>query len=88
MADTTPDVSHKDRLALAFRYVDHERQPRARLLSLTEAKDKTGGKTANEIIESITANGLKTSAVFFQSYDYAASMSGQFNGAQKKLQEN
>ena len=87
MADTTPDASHKDRLALACRNVDHEEQPRERLLSLTEAKDKTGGGTANEIIESITANRLKTSAVWFQSYDYIASMSGQFNGAQKKLQE-
>ena len=87
MADTTPDVSHKDRLALACRYVDHEGQPSERLLSLTEAKVKTGEGTANEIIESITANGLKTSAVCFQSYDYTASMSGQFNGAQKKLQE-
>ena len=87
IADTTPDVPHKDRLALACCYVDHEGQPRERLLSLTEAKDKTGGGTADEIIQSITANGLKTRAVCFQSYDYTASISCQFKGAQKKLQE-
>jgi hypothetical protein len=27
MADTTPDVSHKDRLAIACRYVDKTGQP-------------------------------------------------------------
>ena len=59
MAYTTPDVPHKDQLALACRYVDHEGQPRERLLSLTEAKVKTGKGTANEIIESITAKRVQ-----------------------------
>ena len=54
MADTTPDVSHKDRLAITCRYVDKIGQPRERLVSLTEAKDKTGEGGATEIIESLT----------------------------------
>ena len=58
MADTTPDVSHKDRLAIACRYVDKIGQPRERLVSLTEAKDKTGEGGATEIIESLTEQGL------------------------------
>ena len=87
MADTTPDVSHKDRLAIACRYVDKIGQPRERLVSLTEAKDKTGEGGATEIIESLTEQGLDLDVLCFQSYDYTASMSGRFNGVQKKLQD-
>ena len=87
MADTTPDVSHKDRLAIACRYVDNEGQPRERLMSLTEAKDKTGEGGATEIIESLTKQGLDLNELCFQSYDYTASQSGRFNGVQRKLQD-
>ena len=87
MADTTPDVSHKDRLAIACRYVDNKGQPRERLMSLTEAKDKTGEGGATEIIESLTKQGLDLSELCFQSYDYTASQSGRFNGVQRKLQD-
>ena len=87
MADTTPDVSHKDRLAIACRYVDKIGQPRERLVSLTEAKDKTGEGGATEIIESLTEQGLDLDELCFQSYNYTASMSGRFNGVQKKLQD-
>ena len=87
MADTTPDVSHKDRLAIACCYVDKIGQPRKRLVSLTEAKDKTGEGGATEIIESLTEQGLDLDELCFQSYDYTASMSSRFNGVQKKLQD-
>ena len=88
MADTTPDVYHKDGLAVACRYVDNDKgQPRERLMSLTEAKDKTGEGGANEIIESLTKNGLDLNELCFQNYDYTASMSERFNGVQRKLQD-
>lgn len=86
MADTTPDVSHKDRLAIACRYVDAEGQPRERLMSLTEAKDKTGEGGAEEIIESLNKHEMNLNELCFQSYDYTASMSGRFNGVQKQIQ--
>ena len=87
MAYTTPDVSHKDRLAVACRYVDNKGQPRERLMSLTESKVKTGEGGANEIIESLTKNGLDLNELCFQNYDYTASMSERFNGVQRKLQD-
>ena len=87
MAYTTPDVSHKDRLAVACRYVDNKGQPRERLMSLTESKVKTGEGGANEIIESLTKNGLDLNELCFQSYDYTASISGRFNGVQRKIQD-
>ncbi|CAB3981323.1 zinc finger MYM-type 1-like [Paramuricea clavata] len=75
MADTTPDVSHKDWLAIACRYVDMMGQPRERLVLLTEAVDKTGEGGATEIIGSLTKQGLNLDELCFQSYDYTASMS-------------
>ncbi len=85
MANTMPDVSHKDRLAIACRYVDANGQPRERLMSLTEAKDKTG--EADEIIEALNKHEINLNKLCFQSYDYTASMSGRFNRVQKKIQD-
>ncbi len=87
MADTTPDVSHKDRLALACRYVNSSGQPTERLISLGEAKDKRGEGGATEIIDTLNNLQVNTDDMCFQSYDYAAAMSGKFNGVQRKLQD-
>ena len=87
MANTTPDVSHKDRLPIACRYVDKMGQRTERLLSFSDAKDKTGEGGATEIIGSLMKQGLKLDQLCFQSYDYTASKSGRFNGVQKKLQD-
>ena len=86
MADTTSHVSHKDRLAVACRYVDANGQPRKRLMSLTEAKDKTGEGGTEEIIQVLNKHEMNLNELCFQSYDYTASMSGQFNAFQKKIQ--
>ena len=72
LADTTPDASHKDRLAIACRYVDKIGQPTERLVSFREAKNKTGEGGATEIIGSLMKQ---------------ASMSGRFNGVRKKLKD-
>ncbi len=87
MADTTPDVSHKDRLALACRYVNKSGEPTERLISLGEAKDKRGEGGATEIIETLLNHGTSTDNLCFQSYDYTAAMSEKFNGVQRKLQD-
>ena len=60
-------------------------QPRERLVSLTEAVDKTGEGGATEIIGSLTKQGLNLDELCFQSYDYTASMSGRFNGVSKRI---
>ncbi|CAB4027703.1 Hypothetical predicted protein [Paramuricea clavata] len=57
MADMTSDVSHKDRLAIACSYMDKMVQPRERLVSVTEAVDKTGEGGATKIIGSLTKQG-------------------------------
>ena len=87
MADTTPDGEHTDRLSVALRYVNSTRKPTERLLDLSKTEDKTGLGQAKDILSTITQCDLNTDSLYFQSYDFAAAMSGESNGAQKNLSE-
>ncbi|XP_028394445.1 uncharacterized protein LOC114518638 [Dendronephthya gigantea] len=87
MADTTPDEEHTDRLSVVLRYVSPNGEPRERLLDVTKTEDKTGHGQAQDIISTIKRSGLNTDSLCFQSYDFAAAMSGEFNGAQKHLSD-
>jgi hypothetical protein len=86
-ADTTPDLSRKDQLAVMCRYVNEDGDAKERLLCIKSTTSKTGAGTADEIITALNSHALNTNELCFQSYDFTASMSGQFNGAQQKLQE-
>lgn len=81
------DLSRKDQLTVVCRYVDEDGDAKERLLCLKSTTAKTGAGTADEIITTLNSQTLDTNELCFQSYDFTASMSGQFNGAQKKLQE-
>ncbi|CAB3988472.1 zinc finger MYM-type 1-like [Paramuricea clavata] len=87
MADTTPDEEHTDRLSVVLRYVSATGKPTERLLDLSKTEDKTGLGQAQDILSTIKRCGLNTDSLCFQSYDFAAAMSGEFNGAQKNLSE-
>lgn len=87
MADHTPDVSNKEILSIVVRTVDEVGRPRERLLSVTEAKNKTGEATAQDIMDNLVKQNIVLSNLAFQSYDFAASMSGKFKGTQQKLSE-
>ena len=86
MADTTPDVSNKDQLAVAVHYLAND-QPVERLVQVKEAMDKTGEGMANEILSSLAECKMDNAMLRFQTYDSASNMSGTYNGAQKKLSE-
>ena len=86
-ADTTPDLSRKDQLAVVCRYVNEDDDSKERLLCIKSTTSKTGAGTADEIITTLNSHALNTNELCFQSYDFTASMSGQFNGAQQKLHE-
>lgn len=85
IADTTPDVTHVDQLAVGIRYVDKKNKPKERLLITTEVQDKTGEGMAKAILKSLSESNIDTQSVRFQTYDSAATMSGKYNGAQQKL---
>ena len=69
-----------------MRYVDNENHPQERVLEIKETTIKTGEGQAKEILKSLESRGAPKSDLVYQSYDYAASMSGVFNGAQQCLQ--
>jgi hypothetical protein len=85
-ADTTPDLSRKDQLAMVCRYVNEDGDAKERLLYIKSTTSKMGAGTADEVT-TLNSHALNTNKLCFQSYDFTASMSGQFNGAQQKLQE-
>jgi hypothetical protein len=87
MADTTPDEEHTDRISVVLRYVNDAGKPTERLLDLRRTVDKTGLEQAQDILSTIEQCGIDTDDLCFQSYDFAAAMSGELNGAQKKLSE-
>lgn len=87
MADTTPDISHRDQLSVCVRYVNAAGEISERLLEIIEASDKTGLGIAETIESVIINNELPPKNVVFQSYDFASSMSGKINGTQQKLSE-
>ncbi len=87
MADTMPDVSNKDQLAVAVCYLDADDKPTERLVQVREVTEKTGEGLANEILTSLAECKIDKEMMRFQTYDSAANMSGKYNGAQKKLSE-
>ncbi|XP_028394420.1 uncharacterized protein LOC114518605 [Dendronephthya gigantea] len=87
MADTTPDISNKDQLAVAVRYLDTNDQRVERLIQVKEVTDKTGEGMANAPLSSLAECKIDNSTLCFQTYDSASNMSGKCNGAQKKLSE-
>jgi len=73
MAETTQDVSQRDQLSVAVRYVGF---PVERLLSIAEADNKSGSGLADSVLETLSDAGLDASNLAFQSYDFASAMSG------------
>ncbi len=88
MANTTPDVSHKDQMSLIIRYVTEDFEVLERLLNITTLSEETGDGSARMVIKCINELNLPTSGVRFQCYDTTASMSGIYKGAQAKLSEH
>lgn len=85
MADTTPDLSHKDILSLVIRYADNKGNIHERLIKTVECYDKSGQGMAELLIKCLSELEIDSSKLAFQSYDFASNMSGRFNGVQKKI---
>ncbi len=87
MADTTPDASRKDQMSIIIRYVDDSGSVQERLLRMMLAENKSGYDLAKNIYDTLIEYQIDPSKLCFQSYDFAANMSGQFKGAHKMLSD-
>ncbi|KAF0748483.1 zinc finger MYM-type protein 1-like, partial [Aphis craccivora] len=85
LADTTPDLSHKDQLSVCLRYVNSKAEVCERLIAIDEIVDKTGKGIASKISDVLSQNSLDLNNIAFQSYDFASSMSGKNLGTQAML---
>ena len=86
-ADAIPDLSERDQMAVVCRYVNPDGDIKGRLLFMKSTTSKKRDDTAGEIITTLNSHTLNTDELCFQSYEYTNSMSGQYNGPQRKLQE-
>lgn len=64
-ADTTPDISHQDRLALCVRYFNSRGKAVERLLEMEKRTDKTGLGTTSQIINILESNLLNSTLISF-----------------------
>ncbi len=86
-ANTRFNLSRKDKMAVVCRYVDFDRNVKERLLAKKSVDSETGDQTATDILTILKSHSLDRTHIFFQSYDFASSISGRFNGCQKKLEK-
>lgn len=85
IADTTPDITHVDQLTVGVRFVDANDKPKERLITTAEVKERTKEeKVWQKQYLNPFQRVTKTHSIRFQTYDSAATMSGKYNGAQKK----
>lgn len=91
IADTTPDLSHKDRLAVNIRYLEEQNGklvPVERLLKIDAVlTKKTGVELAEKIFSILNSLQLPVEKIVFQCYDFSSNMSDKYNGTHKKLSE-
>ena len=85
LSDTTPDVTHIDRISFAIRFVARYGSPRERLIEIKKIKDKRSVGHAKAILQTVEKKGLDSDLIAFQSYDFAATMSGVYKGFQAML---
>lgn len=79
LADTTSDITHRDRLTICVRYVSNNGKVKEKLLEINESMDKIGLGIAKNIYD-VWRNELNPDFIDFLSYDFASSMSGKFHG--------
>ena len=85
--DTPPDISHQDRLSVYVRYVNSQGKSVERLLEIEKGNNKTGLGTALQIVNILESNLFNPELTSFQSYDFASTIPGKFNGTHVKLFE-
>ena len=67
-ADTTPDLSKQDQMAVVCRYVNTDGNPKETLLSIKSIVSKKGADTADEIITTLNNHTLGTLTSFASSH--------------------
>ena len=88
IADCTADVSRKEQLSLAIRYVTTDGDMKEDMVCLLSPTATTGSALARDLTDAITQMGLPLSNCRGQAYDGSANMSGHMNGVQALIKQD
>ena len=87
LVDESKDISKKEQLSVAFRYVDDEAVVQEYFLTFTEAKTCTAEGLTDHILATLKQFDLDPQHIVSQGYDGAAVMSGKCSGVQERLRQ-
>ena len=82
IADTTPDVTHKEQLSICVRIVDEFGDCSEHLLSCQRASGTSAVALYDVIAAALESYGVTFEKLVAQAYDGASNMSGCYNGLQ------
>ena len=87
IADTTPDVTHKEQLSICVRIVDEFGDCSEHLLSCQRASGTSAVALYNVIAAALECYGVTFEKLVAQAYDGASNMSGCYNSLQAIIKE-
>jgi len=85
--DSTPDISHVDKLSFMMRYVLETGLPVERFLCFVSNPGHKALDLTNAITNTLKSHDIDISDCRGQSYDNASNMSGQYSGVQARIKE-
>ena len=88
IADTTPDVTHKEQLSICVRVVSEAGECSEHLLSCQRATGTKANELYNAIMTTFELQGVTFEKLVAQTYDGASNMSGCYNGLQALVKQN
>ena len=88
LVDESHDVSHKEQMALAIRYVDKRGFSVERVIGLSHVTQTTSLALQQAIYAVLKKHNLSPSRIRGQGYDGASNMQGHFNGLKTLVMED
>ncbi|KAG7560310.1 Zinc finger TTF-type [Arabidopsis thaliana x Arabidopsis arenosa] len=80
LVDESSDVSHKEQMAVVFRFVDKSGTVKERFIGVVHVKETSSASLKSAIDNLFAKYGLSLKKLRGQGYDGASNMKGEFNG--------
>ncbi|XP_019089182.1 PREDICTED: zinc finger MYM-type protein 1-like [Camelina sativa] len=80
LVDESADISHKEQMAVVFRFVDKSGAVKERFIGVVHVKETSSASLKSAIDNLFAKYGLSLKRLRGQGYDGASNMKGEFNG--------
>ncbi|XP_055826428.1 uncharacterized protein LOC129894824 [Solanum dulcamara] len=87
LVDESFDVSHKEQMAIVFRYIDRKGFVMERLIDIVHVQDTSASSLKEAIVNLLAKHSLSPSSVRGQCYDGASNMQGEINGLKMLIRQ-